>query len=449
LKSSEIISESIQSYYMPKPVQQAKQAKTAPSSSSAAADEEVKSITCPEFQPNRLFFKSTDLKPNTSQITCFLKYQYDMTKKPTRENNEKGEKLLMVTKPIKIVRGGIPRHNPKYHGADENSTKRAYFYVPKNLDDPNSMELFDAIDRFDDYMDDEINTKKNANGILCYKGSNGNEVKCKGITYVRMVTTAQPQSFGDDEEGEKKFVPWDRIKVKLSTVYDDKLGPDDIKEINTQVYVGTNEEAEKICTVTDVEKYFRWNCTAQFALDFSKAWVMTTKDKKCSIGIKCVQIGVTEISEFKAVASKQLNKRLFGPGSGSGSNSGPKADTTKKNTKKEVKQEEEEEQEPEEQEAEEGEEEAEAEEGEDEGEGEEQADAEEQEEGEGEGEGDAEEQEGPEEQESEPEEAPEPEPPKKGKKTQKNVEEPVVKVVAKNTKTANDTPAVKKNGSKK
>lgn len=423
---------------MPKPVQQtkevkqAKQAKQSPAPAPAVQeDEEVRNITCAEFQSNRLFFKSTELKPQSSQITCFLKYQYDTTKKATRENNDKfGEKLLMVTKPIKMVKGGIPRHNPKYHGADENSTKRAYFYIPKNAEDPNSMELFDAIDRFDDYMDDEINTKKNANGILCYKGSQGNEVKCKNITYVRMVTTAQPQSFGDEENG-KVFVPWDRIKVKLSTVYDEKLGPDDRKEINTQLYVETNEEPEKISCITDIEKYFRWNCTAQFALDFNKAWVMTTKEKKCSIGIKCVQIGVTEISDFKSTASKQISKRLFG-------GSSTKTDTKKTVPKKEEEVEDEAVEEEEEEEAEEAEAEGEAEdEAEDEAEGEgDEAEAEaEEEEGEAEEEAEGEGEEGEEQEEQEEQEESEheePEPPKKSNQAKKTAPAPV-KVTAKNT----------------
>ncbi len=427
--------------YMPKPVQQnkeVKEAKAAKQASVAATrsearvqeEEEVKNITCSEFQSNRVFFKSTELKPKSSQITCFLKYQYnDTTKKLNRGNND-GEKLLMVTKPIKIVRGGIPRHNSQYHGADENSTKRAYFYIPKNLEDPNSMELFDAIDRFDDYMEEEINTKKNANGILCYKGTNGNDVKCKGITYVRMVSTAQPQTLGD-EEGGKAFIPWDRIKVKLSTVFDDKLGPDDRKEINTQVYVETNEKPEKISTITDIEKYFKWNCTAQFALDFNKAWVMTNKEKKCSIGIKCVQIGVTELSDVKSSVSKQINKKLFG-GSGPSTKVDPKK-TTKKN-QKDSEQEQDEEQGDDAEGDVDGEDEGDAEgdegdEGEGEGEGDE-ADAEADAEGdEGDGEGDEADADGEGDEadadadadESEPE--PEPEPKKNSKKNLKKTQE--------------------------
>ena len=91
------------------------------------------------------------------------------------------------------------------------------------------------------------------------------------------------------------------------------LEPNDLKDINTQIYVGDKEEAEKIKTVTDVEKHFMWSCTAQFALMFNKVWIKKADDKGCGIGIKCVQIGVTEQPAYKANQSigKQLNKRLF------------------------------------------------------------------------------------------------------------------------------------------
>lgn len=300
------------------------------------AEDEVENVTCPDFDVKQLYFKAQEPDKDATQLMCFPKYIYDPEQPLTPENFEKnGKSVILVTKPIKMIKGGIPRHNAKYHGNDLNSMKRAYFYIPKNDKDENSMELFECIQRIDDYMVDEINTKGNEAGILCVLNSKGKRIKLKGITYSRMITTAKPGSDldlgeGDDDEDDKpkkgkkgakdtgkkekkEFVPWDRIKVKFSTDWDENLGPNDIKDINTQIYVGDKETAENCKTVTDFEKHFMWNCTAQYALMMNKVWIKKTDDKACSIGIKCIQIGVTEQPEFKknTSISKQLNKRLF------------------------------------------------------------------------------------------------------------------------------------------
>ncbi|VBB18358.1 hypothetical protein YASMINEVIRUS_821 [Yasminevirus sp. GU-2018] len=294
-----------------------------------AETDDIRSIPCSEFDVSRLYFKAQKANKDATQLMCFPKYLFDEEHETTPENFEKhGESAIIVTGPIKMVRGGIPRYNKKYHGDDEDSMKRAYFYIPKNDQDPNSVELFDCIQKIDDYMDEEINTNENKNKVICILNTKEARVPLKGITYKRMITTAKPGSdldLGEEEEeapksknakggkDKKEFVPWDRIKVKFSTLYDENLGPNDKKDINTQVYVGNKATAENCKTVRDIEKHFMWNCTAQFALMFNKVWIKKNEDKGCSIGIKCVQIGVTEQPEFKArsSATKQLNRRLF------------------------------------------------------------------------------------------------------------------------------------------
>jgi hypothetical protein len=133
-----------------------------------------------------------------------------------------------------------------------------------------------------------------------------------------MITTAQAPPSDDLDDDDKKpnardFVPWDRIKVRLDTKYDAGLGPNDVREIKTKVFLGNNEEPEKTPLLTDVEKLFMWNCTAQFVLNLNKAWIKKIDDKACSITIKCLQLGVTEQPEHvqNTGVAKQLNKRLF------------------------------------------------------------------------------------------------------------------------------------------
>ena len=310
----------------------------------------VKSIACPEFEVDRLYFRAQEPKEDATQLMCFPKYLYsdeDNDYELTPENFEKhSESAIIVTKPIKMVKGGIPKFNVKYHPEGENSMKRAYFYIPENKEDPNSMELFTLMNEIDDYMVSEINDKKNAGGIFCVLNKKKKKIALKGITYTRMVRAAKPfddLDLDDDEEKKpkKEFVPWNRIRVNLSTVYDDKLGPNDLKDINTQVYVGDSEKPENCKTVSSVADHFMWQCTAQFALMFHKAWIKKGDQKECGIGIKCVQIGVTEQPEFnRSSVSKQLNKRLF-------ANTGPLVKTS--SAKKEDPEEDpEEDQEPEE-----------------------------------------------------------------------------------------------------
>jgi len=113
-----------------------------------------------------------------------------------------------------------------------------------------------------------------------------------------MITTAKPGSdleIDDDDDDNKnknknkrEFVPWDRIKARFDTLYEEDKKPDDQKEIITQVYVGTKEEPENCKTVSEVEQHFMWGCTAQFALVLNKVWIQKTDEKKNVVSVSSV-----------------------------------------------------------------------------------------------------------------------------------------------------------------
>lgn len=299
-------------------------------------DNTVKSMQCSEFEIERMWFKAQEPDPDATQLMCYPKYIYpsDEEIELTPENFEKyGESMIFVTMPIYMDKGGIPRYDQRYHGADKDSMKRAYFYIPKNK---TSSVLFGTCQKIDDYMHDQINEKQNKNGVLCILKDNKTKKRLtlKGLTYKRMITTAKPgtdmnnlvdDDDDDKEKGNKKgnkkgsdkggnnreFVPWDRIKAKFSTVFDESLEPDDKKELNTQVYMPGKDEPENCKTVSDIAEFFTWKCTAQFALMFNKVWIKKADDKSCGFGIKCIQIGITEPAEKRASTNRQLNKRLF------------------------------------------------------------------------------------------------------------------------------------------
>ena len=273
-------------------------------------DEDNMSVTPETLNVKNLYFGAQEINKEATQNLCFPKYIYDDAIEKTPDNFKKhGKQLLLVTQPIKMVRGCIPKFNQKYN-AHPNHSSRGHFYIPLNNDDPNSVELFNAIKRLDNYMANEINKLKNNNKILCYL-KNKERTQFKDLTYSRMITTAKGPSEEDREEGAKEFIPYDRINVKFATKYDKELGPNDDREITTQVFIGDNENPEHTPKITDIEKYFKWQCTAQFALVFNKAWIQKAADKKCGIGIKCVQIGITELAENRPSTSLQIHGSLF------------------------------------------------------------------------------------------------------------------------------------------
>jgi len=295
-------------------------------------DDIPKFTTNDKLDTSRLYFRAQVSDQTAQQIMCFPKYVYNDKLPLTEETfDKKSQNIIVITDPIKMVKGGIPKFDTRFY-PEENSMKRAWFYIPKS-EDENSKKLFTFIKQIDDYMIEEINTKQNANNVLCALNSKGKRTKLKGITYVPMIGTAKKTDDLVDEDDDdapkpakksgkdnnngrpvRQFEPWERIKVKLSTLYDEHLGPNDLKEINTQLYLENKEEPEDCKKVTDFEKHFMWNCTAQFALMLNKVWIKKNDDKKCSIGIKCVQICVTEQPERKSglgISQQMMSKRLF------------------------------------------------------------------------------------------------------------------------------------------
>ncbi len=282
-------------------------------------DDDCFKMTPCELDIKRLFFKPINNNNDSPLLISFPSYLYNYDLPITEENLEKkGRQVVFITQPIKITNGGIPRHNYRWFANGPDDNKRAYFYIPKNDD---SKELFDCIQKIDDYMHYEINIKHNINNIINIL-QNGKRKGIKGITYEPMITTAKLNNpYGDinDEDDDEytinknfknygKLPEWDRIKVKFSTVYDAHLEYNDSK-VNTLIFIGDKLEPEPCSTVSQIEKYFKWSCTAQFALMFSKLWV-SKSNKICSISIKCVQLCVTQLVK-KETYTEQYKKSLF------------------------------------------------------------------------------------------------------------------------------------------
>jgi hypothetical protein len=135
------------------------------------------------------------------------------------------------------------------------------------------------------------------------------------LEYVPIVReSAQPE----DKKGDKEYEPYDRIKVKFSTKYDQNAEEGDLQEIDTTLYLLDNEEPEPYTTVTDFTKSLKWNCEARFVFAINKFWAMKAvknKKRECGFSIKCLQIIITQESTSGGGVSQaeKFKKRLIAP----------------------------------------------------------------------------------------------------------------------------------------
>uniref|UniRef100_A0A6C0E2X0 Uncharacterized protein n=1 Tax=viral metagenome TaxID=1070528 RepID=A0A6C0E2X0_9ZZZZ len=272
------------------------------------------------FDVKRLGFVSLKPTANAKQNVCLPKYLFDTSIEATKENaKRKGTNFYVKVGEIKMSKGGMYPYKEDYHGKEKNCKKRAQFKIAKDDSDKASAEFFALCEKIDKYMTEEINKNKNKNELLCTLTDKKEEKKCKGLTYKPMVQTKKPKKNIDadsDEEDSTKSDPYNYINVQLSKPKEYGTAKDtDYVEIDTQVFLQDNEEPERVKTVTDMEKFLRWNCKAEFVLQFFKVWIQNGGDYECSFGVKCSQIHITELasdSSSSSVPNSQLfSKSLF------------------------------------------------------------------------------------------------------------------------------------------
>jgi hypothetical protein len=239
-----------------------------------------------EFDIKRLAFKyvNTDNKDAT-QINCFPKYKYegDVGNGVLRD----GDNFIFTSDPITLTKGGIPSLDEKWRKSDAD---RMFFWLGYDKSQPECVALFNVLREVDTYMLKEINENKNSKKILA-KLSSGKETALKNLQYTPAVKLSPTRDDDDDDDdgkkddnkNAKKYEPYERVKVRFSTKFDESLGPNDPKEINTVVFVKDKEKPERVSTPTDIAKLLYWNCTAKFVLAFSKIWIQTSNEKKCGL----------------------------------------------------------------------------------------------------------------------------------------------------------------------
>ncbi len=276
-------------------------------------------IYCRNFIPERLVFVATE-ESKTTQNLNFPRYLYDKTKEPTKENKDKFSDILVwATKPIYMEYGGIP--NEQYH-TSPNAKSRAHFYIPYIPSDSNSADLFGMLKKLDNYMDTEINKKKNKNGILSLKTRKGS-VPYTDLQYKKLVKMTKP-STKRNEDGEivtSDAPQYEKVKIVFATLYDkEKVQKDrDTQQcgtITTELYLFGKNEKENTNTIPEIEKFFGWKGTASFALTLSKAWISKAPKEdtglyECGLVIKCKIINVEKLPDKDTNKISKVKSNIF------------------------------------------------------------------------------------------------------------------------------------------
>jgi len=207
---------------------------------------------------------------------------------------------IVVTKPMILEMGGIPKIHEKWRPTDNQCM---YLWLPHLPNNEGSAELFDKVlDPLDKHFHKKINEDGNKDCVFSEK--NGKKTFLKDLKYLSAVKEFTPDESGDADGGDdsdgsdketnekdknkgkdgKKQEGYNRIKVRFACVFDkNKKGKqDDQRQIKTRVFVKNEdgsvpEDPLPIKTLADLRKQLVWKCEVQFALEINKFWAKRAK----------------------------------------------------------------------------------------------------------------------------------------------------------------------------
>jgi hypothetical protein len=260
-------------------------------------------IDAKDFDIKKFFVKPIEEKMGTkSQYMAFPKLK---TKK-----SKDGESVIIVTEPIKLTKGGIPKIDGEYKKSDKD---REFFWLGEDKTQQSCIDLFNGLRQIDETFSELI--ADNANTKTIHHAKDGKKEPLDKLEYVSLVRESGQQ---DNKDAEKQYEAYDRIKVRFNTKYDADKAEGEPSEITTHLFLLDKEEAEPYTSVTDFEKSLRWNCEARFVLMINKFWAMKAlknKKRECGFTIKCLQVYITKVSTSGTGVSQvdKFRKRLFAP----------------------------------------------------------------------------------------------------------------------------------------
>ena len=260
-------------------------------------------INASEFNIEKFYVKPIEEKMGTkSQYMAFPKYKLN-------KKSKDGESVIIVTEPIKLTKGGIPKIDGEYRKSDKD---REFFWLGCDKEQEACVKLFEALEKIDEVYSEHIGDNTNSKTI--YQSKDGKKEPLDKLEYVSLVReSSQPENA---KEGEKQYEAYNRIKVRFNTKYVPNAEEGEPSEITTHLFLGEKEEAEPYTSVTDFEKSLRWGCEARFVLCVNKFWAMKAlknKKRECGFTIKCLQVYITKESTVGGGTSQveKFRKRLF------------------------------------------------------------------------------------------------------------------------------------------
>lgn len=270
-------------------------------------------IECNDFKIENFKLQPIDEKFSSDQyFHSFPQYKY----------GDKMDKFIIKTKPIKITKGGLPRTDDNWYKTD---ATREFIWLGEDDSQENLNELFSVFSQIDEYFDKKISyddDEKVDNNVksktVVFQREKNKVEPLQMLDYIPIIKeTQQPE---DDKSG-KEFASYKRCKLRFTKKYDANKEKGTPNQLTTSLFLGDNDEPEKLEFASDYEKYLRWNCTAAFVLQISKMRCdrMVQKAKKgktvpreCTFDINILQVVITEQAPQTGVSNaEKYRKRIF------------------------------------------------------------------------------------------------------------------------------------------
>ena len=154
------------------------------------------------YDRNRIAVKFViDWDDDKPQSNAYPKYNYNNDFKVMKNGiYHDGENFVIVTGPIKITRGGIPRLDSKWRTKDRD---REYFWLGWDKDQDACNNVFGILVDIDDFLDKEINQNNNENCIIA-REIKGKVKNIKSLNFKRAVKLSPAHDDDDDDFDKKK-----------------------------------------------------------------------------------------------------------------------------------------------------------------------------------------------------------------------------------------------------
>ena len=291
-------------------------------------EKELNKVSVDDFNVSKYKLDPVDDKfSSASQYMSFPRYDYG-SKKSGKVNNF--DRMLVVTDEITMTKGGIPSVGGDYRPTENHCM---YFWLPLLKEDANAQKLLnDVLNPLDNLCNKKINVEKNSSNFVTLLSKDKKPLRMKGLKYlstVKLSKLATSAVEADDHEDNDHIDEnesgsnqnngrYQRVRVKLATVFEKDVPKDQIKKLKMNVYTygkDGNPRLENVTTMEELRKLFTWKCTARYVLDVSKFWIMKNENedgfKTCGHGIKCIQMLITKRGEMSKGTSA-LNASIFG-----------------------------------------------------------------------------------------------------------------------------------------